>query len=111
MGMSGVAPFISPTLAMPRPVLHSKVSSSIWHDIEHGTHILTGAHFWIIGDMNADHGRYSVSVDGGLFEEFSGFEPRWRGTVILYERRLALGRHQIVIRNEEDLGFCLDVVM
>jgi len=71
-----------------------------------------GAHFWIIGDMYPDRGRYSVSVDGGLFETFSGYEPKWRGFVIKYERQFPNpGPHRIVIRNEEDKGFCLDAVM
>ena len=71
-----------------------------------------GAHFWIIGDMYHDRGRYSVSVDGGLFETFSSYEPSWRGFVVKYERQFPIpGPHRIVIRNEEDKGFCLDAVM
>ena len=71
-----------------------------------------GAHVWVIGDMYPDRGMYSVSVDGGLFETFSGHEPKWRGFVIKYERRFASpGPHRLVIRNDEDKGFCFDAVM
>ena len=74
---------------------------------------LTGTHFWIIGDMNTDHGRYSISVDGGLFEVFSGRADRWQAFLIMYERRFAdVGPHYVVIRNEEDnKAFGLELVM
>ena len=63
--------------------------------------------------MNADHGRYSISVDGGLFEVFSGRADRWQAFVIMYERRFGdLGPHHVVIRNEEDKkAFGLELVM
>jgi len=73
--------------------------------------LYTGAHFWILGGMNSSHGRYSVSVDGGLPETFSSYEPHWRAFVIMYERQLAPGPHHVVIRNEDDKVFCLDAIV
>jgi len=63
--------------------------------------------------MYPNRGKYSISVDGGLFETFSGYEPSWRGRIIKYERQLPTpGPHRIVIRNEEeDKRFALDAVM
>jgi len=74
--------------------------------------IHTGTHFWIIGSRYSSHGRYGVSVDGGLFEVFSNQEPNWRSFVILYERRFAdLGPHRVVIRNEDDKTLVFDAIM
>jgi len=75
-------------------------------------YLYTGARFWILGGRNPNHGRYSINIDGGLAEIFSGNEPGWRGYVILYERQFAIpGPHRIVIRNEEDKGFQLEAIM
>jgi len=74
--------------------------------------MFVGTHFWIIGVHDTSHGIYGVSVDGGLFEVFSGQESKWRGFVILYERRFAdTGPHCVVIRNEDGKPFILDAVM
>lgn len=53
--------------------------------------VYTGVHFWIIGDVYPDRvSKYSVSVDGRLFETFSSYEAKWRGFVIKYERKSAV---------------------
>ncbi|KAH7103553.1 hypothetical protein BKA62DRAFT_695748 [Auriculariales sp. MPI-PUGE-AT-0066] len=62
-----------------------------------------GTYLWIIGDHNDDHGKYTVTINGGKPEGRDTFWTHHRPFCVLFERKFDhTGPHSIVLRNEDE---------
>ncbi|KAH7093824.1 hypothetical protein BKA62DRAFT_625793 [Auriculariales sp. MPI-PUGE-AT-0066] len=62
----------------------------------------SGSHVWVIADKNADHGKFSVSLDGNVTQTVDGHSDTYIPSNVLFESAVTSGQHILVLTNLDD---------